>query len=127
MSLQVIITGTLTRQPQVKISANDNPYTTALVRVPTDQGMVSASVIAFGDVGEVLAALDKGDEVALSGSAVVNEWERDGELFHGLHVLVEQVMTPYKLRRKQAKVQAVLAPKPEPDEDDFSDSVENID
>lgn len=125
MSLQVIITGTLTRQPQTKVSANDHPYTTTLVRVPTDQGTVSASVIAFGEVGEVLATLDKGDEVALSGSAVINEWEREGELFHGLHVLVEQVMTPYKLRKKQAKVQAAQNPEPKK-EDDFLDSVDDF-
>lgn len=126
MSLQVIITGTLTRQPQAKVSVNGNPYTIALVRVPTDQGTVSASVIAFANAGEILAALDKGDEVALSGTATLSEWERDGELFHGLHVLVEQVMTPYKLRRKQAKVQAAQNPEPKESGDDFSDSVEDI-
>lgn len=100
MSLQVMITGALNAEPKQKISSNGNGYTTTLVSVPTESNYRSCSVIAFGNAGKVLATLNKGDQVAISGMASPSEWEYEGQTRHGLYVVATQVMTLYQKRRK---------------------------
>ncbi|HRJ95002.1 MAG TPA: single-stranded DNA-binding protein [Candidatus Thiothrix moscowensis] len=122
MSLQVIITGVLNAEPKKKTSSNGNQYTTTLVRVPTESDYLSCSVVAFGDSGKILAAMNKGDQVAISGTASPNEWEYEGQTRYGLYVVATQVMTPYQKRKKQKSAQDAQ----ESTEDDFGDSLDSI-
>jgi single-stranded DNA-binding protein len=119
MSLQVIITGVLTTEPRRKISSNGNPYATALMSVPTDAGYLSCSVTAFNEAGKLLGAMGKGDQVAISGTASLSEWEQNSETKHGISVLAMQVMTPYQKSKRQKAIQKAS-------EEDFDDSLDSI-
>lgn len=117
-----MISGVINAEPKQKISSNGNGYTTALVSVPTESNYLSCSVIAFGDAGKVLATLNKGDQVAISGTASPSEWEYEGQTRHGLYIVATQVMTLYHKRKKQKSVQDAQ----EKSKDDFDDSLESI-
>jgi hypothetical protein len=68
--LELLISGKLLRDPQARTGQSGKPFTTALVRVPTErEESALANVIAFGETGERLARLRAGDSVSLAGSA----------------------------------------------------------
>lgn len=107
MSLQVIITGKLTRNPQFKTSKQGNPYVWMLLSVPTEQERLSASVLGFEQVAETMGKLNEGDEVAVTGTASINEWDKgDGTTRISLNVMASQVMTLYQHRKKKKRFEA---------------------
>lgn len=55
MSLQIMASGKITVGPTQKTSQNGNPYTFALMSVPTNQERLSLSVFAFGEVADLLS------------------------------------------------------------------------
>lgn len=137
--LDVLISGKLFRDPQVRIGQSGKPFTTALVRVPVENGEESmlVSTIAFGEVGERLGRLKSGDPVSLTGSAKLSSWEKDGELKHGLSVTASGILSVHdtreardaRKRRETREPQSRPAP-PEPPrgreisaEPDFDDEI----
>ena len=77
MSFQVMITGKLSQNPRTKTSKQGNPYVWMLLSVPTDQERMSASVLGFDEkVADVMGKLNEGDEVAVTGTANINQWEK---------------------------------------------------
>ena len=125
MSLQIMAAGKITVGPTQKTSQNGNPYTFALMSVATTQERTSLSVFAFGDVADLLNALDKGDEITVTGPASMGEWESNGEKRCSLSINAEQVLSLYQSRKKRKKVQANQE-EPEPATDDFNDSLDHI-
>jgi hypothetical protein len=67
MSLHVLATGFLVGDPQRREGAK-GPFTTATIRADGDEPIL-VSIIAFGDEGERLLGLTKGDALAVSGRA----------------------------------------------------------
>lgn len=126
MSLQIMAAGKITVGPTQKTSQNGNPYTFALMSVPTTQERTSVSVFAFGEVADLLNELDKGDEITVIGPASLGEWESGGEKRCSLSINAEQILSLYQSRKKRKKVQASQEPKPEPADDDFDDSLDHI-
>ncbi len=63
---------------------------------------IIVSGVAFGDVAEQIAALKKGDAVAVAGSLKPSQWtdKTSGETKHGLNVTVQKLITAYDARRK---------------------------
>lgn len=124
--LDVLIGGRLIRDPQVRTGQGGKSFTTALVRVPVDQGEESllVSVIAFQEAAERLARLKAGDSVSLTGSAKLSSWEKDGETHHGLAVTANALLTAYDARKRRgdsrppAASNAPPAAGPVPDPDD---------
>lgn len=104
MSLAILATGTLVRDPEPRQSRAGKPYATALLRVPTDgEEAVLVSLIAFtADAVDALLAHAKGDTVAVTGRGKLTTWEKDGERRHGLSVTVEGLLSPYQ-RRSRAR------------------------
>lgn len=91
--LEALITGKLLRDPQTRTGQSGKPFTTALVRVPTErEESMLANVIAFGDAGERLGRLKAGDAVSMAGSAKLSEWEKDGQTNHGLSVTATAIL-----------------------------------
>ena len=113
MSFQVIITGKLSQAPRHKTSKQGNPYTWMLLSIPTDQDRLSASVLGFDEkVADTMGKLNEGDEVAVTGTANINQWEKDdGTVRVSLNVIASQVMTMY-YHRKKKKQFAEDPPKP---------------
>jgi single-strand DNA-binding protein len=110
----VLISGKLIRDPQVRMGQSGKPFTTALVRVPVEGGeeSVMASVIAFGEVGERLGRLKSSDAVSLTGSAKLSSWEKDGELKHGLGVTVSGLLTAYEAGKRRGASSSASSAEP---------------
>ncbi len=109
--LSVLISGRLVQDPKKRTGKTGKPYTTSLVSVPVeavsegDADRVLVSVIAFGQAGEALAALAKGDDVSCAGSGRLSHWTKDGTEFHGLAVTAHRVLTAYQRRKAQSAQQ----------------------
>ena len=101
--LDVLVSGKLFRDPQVRMGQSGKPFTTALIRVPVENGEESmlVSTIAFGEVGEKLGQLKSGDAVSLAGSAKLSSWEKDGELKHGLSVTASAILSVHDARKRR--------------------------
>ncbi len=110
MSLTVLITGRLIADPAVRQSerSGGRSYTTARVATATEEGDALCTVIAFGSLGEQLAALAQGDTVAINGRAKLNAWmSKDGnEPRAGLFVTADHLLTVYHMRRKRQALRA---------------------
>lgn len=83
MSLSILATGALIRQPERRTSAKGTDYCTALLRVPSaDAEPMLVSVICF-DAEAALLAHSKGDDVAVAGRAALKTWTgKDGTEQH---------------------------------------------
>src|SRR5262249_54905013 len=100
--LSLLASGTLTRDPAQRTSANGKPFATANMRVPTEDGeAMFVSLIAFSpEASGALMALRKGDSLSVAGRAKPTEWEKGGEKRHGLSVVVDQILTAYAVQRQ---------------------------
>ena len=76
MSMTIMLSGSIAKQPEVRTSKNDNPFATATAQVQTAEDDLYASVPAFGDLGKIPAGLAKGDPVTVIGSGKVVGWPR---------------------------------------------------
>lgn len=104
MSLAVLASGTLVRDPEARVSAAGKRYATALLRVPSEgEDAVLVSVVAYSNTAlEARLAHERGDSIAVTGRAKLTSWEKGGEQRHGISVVAEAVLSPYQVgRRKQ--------------------------
>lgn len=107
MSITALITGRLVADPDRRTGGSGKPFTLAKVAAATDDGDALCSVIAFGTTGEKLAALAKGDTVALTGKTKVNMWTgREGEPRAGLSMTAVHLLTAYHVKRKRHAMNA---------------------
>jgi hypothetical protein len=67
MTLRILASGVLYRDPEARVSATGKAYTVAKLRVDTSDGMVWCSLIAFAETGEKLAMLKAGASLSVSG------------------------------------------------------------
>lgn len=103
MSITALITGRLIADPERRTGASGKAFITARISAGSDDESVLCSLIAFGTVGEQLAALAKGDTLAITGRTKPKAWtDREGALKAGLDVVADQVLTAYHVRRKRA-------------------------
>ena len=108
--LSALCAGKLIRDQQKRTGKSGKPFTIAVIAVPVtpvnegDPDRVLVSCIAFGSAAEALAALGKGDDVSVAGSARLSTWTKDGEEQHGLAVTAHRVLSAYA-RRKTQKAQ----------------------
>lgn len=106
MTITALIAGRLVADPERRTSSNGKTYTTARVTAGTDDDSVLCSVIAFGHVAEQLAALAKGDSLAITGRTKPKAWiDREGHPRAGLDVVADAVLTAYHVRRKRQAMQ----------------------
>jgi single-stranded DNA-binding protein len=106
--LSILATGTLIRNPERRTSATGKTYGTALVRVAVDgEEAVLLSVIVFSEtVVTALLGLSKGDVLAVTGTAKLTAWERNGEQHHGMSMIASRVMTAYEAGKHRKQAQA---------------------
>jgi single-stranded DNA-binding protein len=109
--LNVLVTGTLVRDPQERQSAKGKAFVTASMRVPVEEGeSILVSLIAFSDSAvSGLRALSNGDALAVSGRGKLTEWEKNGEQHRGMSVVAERVMTLYQLEKKRSKARGEVS------------------
>lgn len=103
MSITALIVGKLIAEPEQRTGASGKPFTTARVAADAEGDSVLCSVIAFGPAAEQLAALAKGDTLALTGRCKPKAWStKDGELKAGLDVVADSLLTTYHVKRRRA-------------------------
>jgi single-stranded DNA-binding protein len=103
MSLHLLATGPLTADPQRRTSQAGKTFSTANLRVSTEDGVTFVSIVAFGDTAEALLAHHQGGTIAVSGRAKLTTWTgRDGTEKNGLSVVVEQIASASAARRADA-------------------------
>jgi len=107
--ISVLIEGTLVADPVERISARGQAFVTASVRAPSSEGdeAVLCSVITFStEAGAALAALQKGDSVAISGHAGLRSWtSREGETRTGLSITASRVLSVYAAGQRRRAAQ----------------------
>ena len=100
--LEVLISGKLIRDPATSVGPSGKPFTTALVRVPTErEETVLVNCIAFGETGERLGRLKAGDAVSMAGSAKLSSWEKDGEARHGIGMTATAILSAWDAKRRR--------------------------
>jgi single-stranded DNA-binding protein len=106
--LSILASGQLLNDPTERTSRNARPYVTCGMRCPTeDADAVLVSLIGFSESArQALAALAKGDQLAVSGRAKLTSWERDGQRQFGMSVIVETVLSLYALEKRRARAAA---------------------
>ena len=102
MSISSLIVGKLIADPEQRTGASGRPFTTFRLAAGTDDESVFVSGIAFSTAAEQIAALAKGDTLAVAGRCKPKAWLKDGEPRAGLDVVADQVLTAYHLKRKRA-------------------------
>ena len=114
--ISVLMQGTLTAAPMRRTSAAGKDYVTANVRVPVEgDEAILCSTIAFDALAvEALLRLEKGDAVALAGSAKLSRWTaKDGTERTGLSVTASKVMSAYLATKKRRAEGDDRKPEPE--------------
>jgi single-stranded DNA-binding protein len=105
MSITALITGKLIADPERRTGQSGKAYALAKIAAHDGDADSLVSVMAFGSAAEQLAAMSKGDTVAVNGRAKVNTWAgRDGETKAGLSVTADAVLSAYHLKRKRQAV-----------------------
>lgn len=105
MSVTALVTGKLIGDPERRTGQSGKAYVLAKIVAHDGDADSLVSVMAFGSAADQLAALGKGDTVAVNGRAKVNTWSgRDGEMKAGLSVTADAVLSAYHLKRKRQAV-----------------------
>jgi len=102
MSMDILLQGILMADPQSRTSSKGNAYATALLRVPLGESDAELfSVIAFNSAAvEALLQRNKGDSIAVSGSAQRNDYtDKNGVERKGWKVVAEVVLSLYHARK----------------------------
>lgn len=118
-----LISGKLFANPQTKTAKTGSGFVTARILVSTKDGNgLFASVICFNkEACKALAALSKGDSVAVAGEVTAKAYlAKDGEPATSLDVLAHSVTTLYQIRKKRQ------ASEPEPQPQKHYTSVADI-
>jgi single-stranded DNA-binding protein len=107
MSLIILASGKLVKPPATRTAKNGEAYAVASMRAASDVGDVLVSLIAFGEPGQVLAALGTGDALSVTGRAKLSQWQgKDGEERHGLSVTADAVLTLYQVAQRKRQINA---------------------
>lgn len=111
MSITSLIVGKLIADPEQRTGSSGKPFTTARLAAGTDDESVLCSVIAFGAAATQLAALGRGDSLAITGRTKPKAWAgKDGEPKAGLDIVADQVLTAYHVKRKRRAMAGDSAP-----------------
>ncbi|HKZ02278.1 MAG TPA: single-stranded DNA-binding protein [Pyrinomonadaceae bacterium] len=102
--ISILVSGSLIGKPVARQARNGNWFVTAQLKAGAIDESFLVSVVAFDEsVAHALQALDKGDDVSVSGSAKPSSWTaRDGSTAIGLAVVAKQLMTTYGVKQKRA-------------------------
>ena len=61
------------------------------------------NIIAFGTQAATLARMAQGDAIAFTGEGRPTAWQRDDGLHAGLAVTVQEIVTPYVIKKRKGE------------------------
>ena len=105
MTVTVLISGKLFRDPETKTSSRGKPYTTATIRVGQGDDVAWWRVLAFlKEAGDELLSLRGGDGVAVSGTFKAEVYVGSGDPRVNLTVIADRVISAKAQKREKAAV-----------------------
>jgi hypothetical protein len=112
MSLDILASGSLIRDPKVKLSQKGTAYTVALLSAAVEgEDRQIINVIAFGSAGEKLAMYKQGDSISVTGPAKVGIYEKDGETKPSVSITANGILTAYDARKRRGDTDGKEKPK----------------
>ena len=102
--IDALISGKLIKTPELRKGQSGKHYTQFLMSVSVgDERPTVVSGMAFGDIAERVAKLQKGDPLAVIGSLKPSEWQdkTTGETKHGLSVTANNTLSPYDIKKRK--------------------------
>jgi len=110
--IDALISGRLIKTPELKTGQSGKHYTQFFISVAVgEEKSIVVSGIAFQEVAEKIAKLQKGDALSVSGALKPAEWvdKASNEIKHGLSVTVSNCLSVYDIqkRRKPKSVASV--------------------
>lgn len=112
MSLAILASGKLVKDPTKRVSKTGKDYLTFLVAANDESGTPAiVSVVVFDEaLIRKVSGLTKGDQIAASGAATLGIWKPEhGEARPNLSIVAGNVLTPYetaKRRKAQTETEA---------------------
>lgn len=124
MSAHVLITGTLYRAPEQKVSKAGKPFVVATIRAKDGDSSQWWKLIVFSESAQTeLLRLSDGDAVSAQGALKVETYQKDGETRINLTCIADAVL-PLRAAPKKREKGAQAAPSaPTPARDYFADAV----
>ena len=107
--IDALVSGKLIKDPILKTGKSGKYYCQFLlsVSVGADKPTV-VSGIAFQDVAEKIAKLQKGDSISVVGALKPSEWvcKTTGNLKQGLSITVSASLSAYDIKKRRPKAEA---------------------
>jgi len=120
MSAFCLISGTLFRAPEQRMSKNGRAFVVATLRVKDGDGSQWWKVLAFSEsVGAEIMRLGDGDAVSCQGQLKAETYDKDGETRLSLSVVADAVLALRAAPRQRT-------PKAEPGTSRRSDNAERL-
>src|SRR5271170_5425648 len=115
MTAFALVSGALSRAPELKTSKSGKPYVTATIKVAADNAAEFWSVLAFSESAQAeLMRLGEGDKVSVQGSLKVEPFAaRDGQTRINRTVFADHVLAlrqPPRERKSRASTFGTGAP-----------------
>ena len=102
-AIQAMITGTLTKDAESKVSGGGKEYTALVIRTAGEPAQFVRAAVWGDDAAEVLS-LAKGDAVSAIGALTVGVWESNGKASPSLSMMAHRAISPsLKKPRKAAQ------------------------
>jgi single-stranded DNA-binding protein len=110
----VLVTGSLYRAPEQKISKTGKPFVSATIRVKDGDATAWWKVLVFSESAcAELMRLSDGDAVSAQGALKVEQYERDGAVKLSLTCIADSVLA-LRSAPKQRKAKETTAPQRAP-------------
>ncbi|MEI6069382.1 MAG: single-stranded DNA-binding protein [Methylococcaceae bacterium] len=103
--IDALISGKLIKTPELKTGKTGSYYTQFLLSVDVgEEKPVVVSGMAFAEIAERVARLQKGDPLAVVGSLKPSEWidKATGETKHGLNMTANNSLSPYDIKKRKS-------------------------
>lgn len=108
-AIQAMITGTLTKDAEAKVSGGGKEYTALVIRTAGEPAQFVRAAVWGEDAAEVLS-LAKGDAVSAIGALTVGVWESNGKASPSLSMMAHRAISPaIKKHRKPQQRRAATA------------------
>ena len=117
MTALVLVSGALSRAPEVKTSRSGKPYTSATIRVAADSAAEFWSILAFSESAQAeLSRLGEGDKISVQGSLKVEPYTaRDGQTRINRTVFADHILAlrqpPRERKPRAVPADATLRPR----------------
>jgi single-stranded DNA-binding protein len=102
--IDALISGKLIKTPELRTGQSGKHYCQFMLSVSVgDEQPVIVSGMAFTEVAERIAKLQKGDPLSVVGSLKPTEWidKTTGETKHGLSLTANNSLSPYDIKKRK--------------------------